>query len=153
MQSKLLNTKIGDYLLKLRDNSRSDLVAKIDAAIKNELGDLGGGFDVGLFLLSKDLLLFQCKLARALLDFDEKKAALFEKKINEIRDELKSKQGKEQTTTPYKSFLNWVYSVEKFSGFAIDKENDLNYLIQATKQMLKSYEAQRANIENNNVKK
>jgi hypothetical protein len=104
-------------------------------------------------MLNKDLLIFQCKLAIAIFEFNEKKQIEYSKKIDELKIEIGKRTKKSENSTPYKNFLNWILSVEKFCGFSIDKNNDLLYLVEATNQMLKHYANQKEQIEQQKAKK
>ncbi len=149
---ELQNISIADYAKMLRSGVDKEQIALIDAELAKRLGGLGNGFDLNLFMLQKDLLIFQCKFAIAVFDFDNTKIAFYEKRIEELRKQVESKSKKVDKPNPYKSFLAWILSVEKYLGFAIDKNNDLLYFTEATKQMLNHYEAQKKQIEDNKIK-
>ena len=150
---ELQNISIREYSDMLRSGVNKETIQQIESELSKVLDKIGSGMDLALFMLQKDLLIFQCKLALAIFEFDNEKAKLFEKKINELRKELDKKVKKAEKPNPYKSFLSWILAVEKYLGFAIDKNNDLLYFVEATKQMLNHYEQQKKQIEENKVKK
>ena len=147
--SNLEDITIEQYIKMLRSGID---VKEIDLKLQACIGVNVSSFDVGLFLMQKDLLIFQCKFAKALLDYDEKLKSFYEKKINSLRAEIEKKSPKTKKQSPYKAFLNWLSSVEQYKGFAIDKSNDLLYLAVTTKQMLNYYENQARQIEQQNSK-
>ena len=149
----LENISIGQYAKMLRANNEPEKLKAIDAELSKCLGELAGGFDLALFMLQKDLLIFQCKFAVAYLDQDVKKMEVYNKKIAELTKEIERKSKVSEKQSPYKSFLAWVLSVEKYLGFSIDRENDLLYFSEATKQMLNYYEQQKKSYEESKVKK
>jgi len=153
MKIQLENIRISEYVDLLRSGVNRDEIAAIETELSSAMGNLGGSFDVGLFLLNKDLLIFQCKLAIAVFEFNEKKQIEYSKKIDELKIEIGKRTKKSENSTPYKNFLNWILSVEKFCGFSIDKNNDLLYLVEATNQMLKHYANQKEQIEQQKAKK
>ena len=55
---ELQNISIADYCKMLRANSDKELTALIDAELSKSLEGLAGGFDLSLFMLQKDLLIF-----------------------------------------------------------------------------------------------
>lgn len=136
----------------LRANNEPETLSAIDAELTKSLGSIGGGFDVAIFMLQKDLLIFQCKLAIAILNFDNDKIKIYQKKVNELSAELKKKAKVAEKPNPYKSFLSWIISVEKYMSICIDRENDLLYFSEATKQMLNFYDNQTKQIEIQNAK-
>lgn len=147
---KLEDITIEYYLKLLRSSNPIDanLVGKINEVINEAIGKGGASFDLSLFMLQKDLLIFYCKLELAKLDGDAAKSKIYAAKIQSLIENVKKKTDKKKTeSTPYNSFLNWLLTVEKFLGFAIDKSNDLLYLTEATKQMLNYYEQQKKQYE------
>lgn len=153
MKIELENIKISQYINLLRDSSKSKEIAVIEIELTKSMGNLGSTFDVGLFMLNKDLLIFQCKLAISIFEFDEQKQIQLTNKIEELKAEINKRTKKTEISTPYKNFLNWILAVEKYIGFSIDRQNDLLYLVEATNQMLKYYDDQKQNIEQQNAKK
>jgi hypothetical protein len=151
---ELQNITIADYCKMLRANSDKELTALIDAELSKSLEGLAGGFDLSLFMLQKDLLIFQCKLAISIFNFNDEMIAFYEKKINDTREAIakKTKESETKKPNPYKSFLSWILSVEKYLGFSIDRNNDLLYFTEATKQMLNHYESQKKQYEDNKAK-
>ena len=152
---KLENIRIIDYLNMVRSGNAKDLdrIKVIDAALNTSVGGVSGGFDLSLFTLQKDILLLQCKYAAAWLGQDTEKCEIYTKKIAQLSEQVRKKTFKKEKNNPYKAFLSWILSIEKYLGFAIDKQNDLMYLVEATKQMLNSYEAQKKQIEDNQIKR
>ena len=150
---ELQEISILEYCNMLRSGVNKIELEQINTLLTESVGEIGSGFDLALFMLQKDLLIFQCKFAIAVLDFDEEKANTFKKKIEQLQKDLDKKVKKLNTPNPYKSFLSWILAVEKYLGFAIDKNNDLLYFAEATKQMLNSYEAQKKQIEDSKVNK
>ena len=150
---ELQEISILEYCNMLRSGVDKVEIEQIGTLLTESLGEFGGGFDVALFMLQKDILIFRCKFAIAVLDFDEEKAKILKKKIEQLQKELDKKVKKADKPNPYKSFLSWILAVERYLGFAIEKNNDLLYFSEATKQMLNSYEAQKKQIEDNKVNK
>lgn len=153
MEKLLLeNITISEYSKLLRSGNKGEKVREIESELSKSLGEMGGGMDLALFMMSKDLLIFQCKLAIAIFEFDEQQTKFFERKIKELRAEIEKKTKKKEAVNPYKSFLSWILAVEKYLGFSIDKNNDLLYLSEATKQMLGHYEQQKRQYEEQQAK-
>jgi hypothetical protein len=142
---KLEDLSISDYAKLLRANNEKELLKSIDNLIISSLGNLAAVQDVSIFLKQKDLLIFQCKFAQAYLLGDSAKMKLYTEKAEALQKELESKKPKNEGKTPYKVFLSWVLSVEKYLGFSIDRQNDMLYFVEATKQMLNSYNNEKAN--------
>ena len=152
-ETKLQDITILEYSKLLISGVEKQLISEIELELSKNVSMSGSGFDLSLFMLQKDLLIFQCKLAIAIFEYDNEKIEFFNGKIEALRKELEKKIKKAEKPNPYKSFLSWILAVEKYLGFAIDKNNDLLYLVEATNQMLNYYEAQKQNIEANKVKK
>ena len=152
MENILEKYSISDYCKLLRGNTETATILAIENELNKVLGEFSGGVDLALFMLQKDLLLFNCKLAIAVFEFDEEKQKLYAKKIDELRKQLESKQKKVENVSKYKSFLAWLLSVEKYLQFSIDRSNDLLYLAEATKQMLTYYDNQKKSIEDQKAK-
>lgn len=150
---KLQDISIKEYTNLLRSGVDPVKLSAIDKLLGEELRGVGNGNDIALFIMQKDMLVFQCKLAIAFFEFDDSKKPFYEKKIKELREQIEKKTAKKDKQNPYKAFLSWILSVEKFLRFSIDRNNDLAYLCEATKQMISNYEMQKANIEKNKVKK
>lgn len=146
---------IHQYASMLKNNveSNKELISEIDAELSKQLSNFGTGENIALFLLQKDLLVLQCKMTLAFLDMDEEIQKKLSKRIETLRKEVERLSQKENKKTPYKSFLTWILSVEKHLQFSINRENDLEYLVEATTQMLTFYENQKAQIEQSKVKK
>ena len=144
---KLEEITINRYLKLLRAGNNVELLTEIDKELSKALGGIEGGFDLSLFILQKDLLIFQCKSYKAFLNQDSAKMDFYNKKIAELQEQLEKKTVKKEVGNPYKSFLSWILAVEKYLSFAIDKNNDLLYFSEATKQMLNHYEQQKQNLE------
>lgn len=153
MKIQLEDISINDYAKMLRAGVDFEKIQAIEAELNRVLGGIGSGFDISLFMLQKDLLIFQCKAARAWLDHDNEKLEIWNKKITELQEQIGKKTVKKERGNPYQSFLSWILSVEKFLSFAIDKNNDLLYFAEATKQMINYYENQKKQIEEQNAKR
>jgi len=134
---ELENISIENYCTLLKQGADTSEIDK-------ELNTLfGNGMDLALFMLQKDLLINQCKLAILILERDEIRAKFYSDRIDKLRKDIESKTKKVVETTPYKSFIAWIIAVEKFLAFPIDKKNDLLYFSEATKQMMNFYESQK----------
>ena len=146
---------IHQYASMLKNNveSNKELISEIDAELSKQLSNFGTGENIALFLLQKYLLVLQCKMALAFLDMDEEVQKKLSKRIETLRKEVERLSQKENKKTPYKSFLTWILSVEKHLQFSINRENDLEYLVEATTQMLTFYENQKRQLEENKAKK
>lgn len=146
---------IHQYASMLKNNveSNRELISEIDAELSKQLSNFGTGENIALFLLQKDLLVLQCKMALAFLDMDEEVQKKLSKRIEILRKEVERLSQKENKKTPYKSFLTWILSVEKHLQFSINRENDLEYLVEATTQMLTFYENQKRQLEENKAKR
>lgn len=146
---------IHQYASMLKNNveSNKELISEIDAELSKQLSNFGTGENIALFLLQKDLLVLQCKMTLAFLDMDEEVQKKLSKRIEALRKEVERLSQKENKKTPYKSFLTWILSVEKHLQFSINRENDLEYLVEATAQMLTFYENQKRQLEENKAKR
>ena len=144
---KLEEITINRYLKLLRAGNNVELLTEIDKELSKALGGIAGGFDLSLFILQKDLLIFQCKSYKAFLNQDPAKMDFYNKKIAELQEQIEKKTVKKEVGNPYKSFLSWILAVEKYLSFAIDKNNDLLYFSEATSQMINHYEQQKQNLE------
>ena len=146
---------IHQYASMLKNNveSNKELISQIDAELSKQLSNFGTGENIALFLLQKDLLVLQCKMALAFLDMDEEIQKKLSKRIETLRKEVERLSQKENKRTHYKSFLTWILSVEKHLQFSINRENDLEYLVEATTQMLTFYENQKRQLEENKAKR
>ena len=146
---------IHQYASMLKNNveSNKELISQIDAELSKQLSNFGTGENIALFLLQKDLLVLQCKMTLAFLDMDDEIQKKLSKRIEALRKEVERLSKKENKKTPYKSFLTWILSVEKHLQFSINRDNDLEYLVEATTQMLNFYENQKRQLEENKAKK
>ena len=183
MKIQLENISINDYAKMLRAGVEVELIQDIETELNSALGGISGGFDIALFMLQKDLLIFQTKFNNLITDrkllvgemiiskcmceihkleyiHDEtklneidSKIELWNKKITELQEQIAKKTVKKEKGNPYQSFLAWILAVEKFLSFAIDKNNDLLYFVEATKQMINYYEQQKKSIEEQNAKR
>jgi len=146
---------IHQYASMLKNNveSNKELISQIDAELSKQLSNFGAGENIALFLLQKDLLVLQCKMALAFLDMDDEIQKKLSKRIEALRKEVERLSQKENKKTPYKSFLTWILSVEKHLQFSINRDNDLEYLVEATTQMLNFYENQKRQLEENKAKR
>ena len=146
---------IHQYASMLKNNVESDkeLISQIDAELSKQLSNFGTGENIALFLLQKDLLVLQCKMILAFWDMDDELQKKLSKRIEALRKEVERLSKKENKKTPYKSFLTWILSVEKHLQFSINRDNDLEYLVEATTQMLNFYENQKRQLEENKAKR
>ena len=146
---------IHQYASMLKNNveSNKELISKIDAELSKQLSNFGAGENIALFLLQKDLLVLQCKMTLAFLDMDDELQKKLSKRIEALRKDVERLSQKENKKTPYKSFLTWILSVEKHLQFSINRDNDLEYLVEATTQMLNFYENQKRQLEENKAKR
>ena len=146
---------IHQYASMLKNNveSNKELISQIDAELSKQLSNFGTGENIALFLLQKDLLVLQCKMTLAFLDMDDELQKKLSKRIEALRKEVERLSKKENKKTPYKSFLTWILSVEKHLQFSINRDNDLEYLVEATTQMLNFYENQKRQLEENKAKR
>ena len=147
---KLEQITIKKYCDLLRAGVVTEEVKEISNELNKSLESFGSGIDLALFLLQKDLLIMQCKMAIAILERDDKKTELYKVRIEKLTKEIKGKEKKVKPVHPYNSFLSWLQAVEKYFGFSIDKNNDLVYFSEATKQMLNNYENQKKQLEQSN---
>ena len=146
---------IHQYASMLKNNveSNNELISQIDAELSKQLSNFGAGENIALFLLQKDLLVLQCKMTLAFLDIDDELQKKLSNRIEALRKEVERLSQKENKKTPYKSFLTWILSVEKHLQFSINRDNDLEYLVEATTQMLNFYENQKRQLEENKAKR
>lgn len=146
---------IHQYASMLKNNVESDkeLISQIDAELSKQLSNFGTSENIALFLLQKDLLVLQCKMTLAFLDMDDELQKKLSKRIEALRKEVERLSKKENKKTPYKSFLTWILSIEKHLQFSINRDNDLEYLVEATTQMLNFYENQKRQLEENKAKR
>ena len=149
----LKDISIAEYCDMLKVGADVVALKEINDLLTKALGDVGIGFDLNLFMMQKDLLLLQCQEAIAILDFDGEKVAFYEERIKSIRKELAEKEKKTENKDPYKSFLSWILAVERYLGFSIDRSNDLLYFVEATIQMLNSFEAKKQQIDESKANK
>ena len=149
---ELENISISEYAKMLRSGNLSEKCKQIELHLNKSLNSVVGGMDLHLFQMSKDLLIFQCRLAFSIFDFDEPMQKFYQRKVDELRKEIERKTKTKEAASPYKSFLNWILAVEKYLGFSIDRNNDLLYLVEATKQMIGYYEAQKNAAESQQAK-
>lgn len=152
--------KIEDYTIKqyakmLKEQKTTDkeLIQEIDAELSKLLSNFGKGQNIGLFLLQKDLLILECKLVIAIFDKDQELEKKLFARIEKLRKEVEDKTKKIPPTNPYKSFLSWILSVEKYFNKDFNWDMDLLYLVEATSQMLTFYENQERNINEQNAKR
>ena len=146
---------IHQYASMLKNNVESDkeLISQIDGDLSRRLSNFGTSENIALFLLQKDLLVLQCKMALAFLDMDDELQKKLPRRIEALRKEVERLSKKENKKTPYKSFLTWILSVEKHLQFSINRDNDLEYLVEATTQMLNFYDNQKRQLEENKAKR
>ena len=152
---KLEDYTIKQYaeMLKEQKASNSEILKEIDSELSKQLQNFGSGQNVGLFLLQKDLLILECKLVLAIFDFDKEAETKLRRRIDKLKTELSKISKPTSNKTPYRSFLSWILSVEKYFGKDFSYERDLLYLVEATTQMLTFYENQKQQLEKQKVKK
>lgn len=129
------------------------LAKEISELLSSKISGVSGGFDLQLFQIEKDLLLFQCKYLLAMFDFDNKKMAMYAEKIEMLRIARKKKQKKAVKVSPYESFLQWLFTLKKYYGSEVDRSNTLFELVVATESMMKWYGSQSESIEKQKAKK
>ena len=108
---------IHQYASMLKNNveSNKELISQIDAELSKQLSNFGTGENIALFLLQKDLLVLQCKMALAFLDMDDELQKKLSKRIEALRKEVERLSKKENKKTPYKSFFNVDFVCRKTS--------------------------------------
>jgi len=154
-ENLLIETTIRKYLELLKTGSDQNKLKEISDLLSSKVQNFTGGFDLALFQLQKDYLLILSKSLIAMLEFDEEKRFRYLNRAEELKKEIDRKtaqKGKEETN-PYKSFLEWLLVLKKYYGSDIDQSNDLLYLVSATEQMMKSFESQKQQIEQQKGKK
>ena len=154
-ENLLIETTIREYLDLLKTCNDPNKLKEISDLLSSKVQNFTGGFDLALFQLQKDYLLILAKSLIAMLEFDEEKRLSYLNRADELKKEIDRKtaqKGKEETN-PYKSFLEWLLVLKKYYGSDIDQSNDLLYLVSATEQMMKFYESQKQQIENQKGKK
>lgn len=150
---KLSEITIQEYVSLLRDFPSNETVKEIDSMLTEQMSEAGAGIDLSLFMLQKDVLLLQCKMAILTLEFKDEEAGKVARRIEALQKEIDRKLEQKSKISPYESFLDWLLSVEKYLGVSIPENKTLTYLVRATKQMLNFYEAQKQAYENNKTKK
>jgi hypothetical protein len=151
----LIETTIREYLELLKSGSDQNKLKEISDLLSLNVQNFTGGFDLALFQLQKDYILILAKSLIAMLEFDEEKRLSYLNRAEELKKEIDRKtaqKGKEEMN-PYKSFLEWLLVLKKYYGSDIDQSNDLLYLVSATEQMMKFYENQKQQIEQQKGKK
>jgi len=140
---------IAEYCKLLKEYKNIAKCKEIDTELSKSISGLGNGMDLSIFMLQKDLLISQCKLAMAILDRDPIKIKIYEGRVNKFLEQVESKKKKNdgKKSTPYKVFTSWLISVEDYRGFPFDRKCDLLYFSEATNKMLNSYESQKQNAE------
>jgi len=149
----LKNTKISEYIELLEDGSDIQKIKEIDDLLASKISGVSGGFDLALFQMNKDLLLFQCKYLIAMFEFDNEKMELYAKRMEDLRLTLKKKENQAIKSDPYTSFLQWLFTLKKYYGSEIDREKNLIELVVATEQMMRYYKAQEQEIEKQKSKR
>lgn len=135
----------------LRDGIKVETINEINEALNAQLVGVNGGFDLALFQMEKDALLFHCKYILAMLEFNSEKMKLYASKIDYLVKQISKKKKKAEVANPYKSFLQWLLTLKKYYGSDIDKNEDLFYLVEATNSMMKWYSSQNEEIEKQKV--
>lgn len=154
-ENLLIETTIREYLELLKTGYDQSKLKEISDLLSSKVQNFTGGFDLALFQLQKDYLLILSKSLIAMLEFDEEKRLRYLNRADELKKEIDRKtaqKGKDETD-PYKSFLEWLLVLKKYYGSDIDQSNDLLYLVSATEQMMKSFENQKQQIEQQKGKK
>lgn len=154
-ENLLIETTIREYLDLLKTGYDQSKLKEISDLLSSKVQNFTGGFDLALFQLQKDYLLILSKSLIAMLEFDEEKRLRYLNRADELKKEIDRKtaqKGKDETN-PYKSFLEWLLVLKKYYGSDIDQSNDLLYLVSATEQMMKSFENQKQQIEQQKGKK
>ncbi len=154
-ENLLIETTIRQYLELLKSGKELDKLKEIDDLLSSKISGFTGGFDLCLFQLQKSQLLILAKALIAMLEFDEASRLRYIQRANELQKEIdkKTKQKGKEEKNPYKSFLEWLLVLKKYYGSDIDQSNDLLYLVSATEQMMKFYEGQKQQVENQKRKK
>ena len=148
----LKQIKISEYIELLKDGKDIEKINLINEALSLSISGASGEFDLQLFQMNKDLLLFLCKYTMAMLEFDQKKMAVYAKRAEDMRKAIDKKKSKAEKSDPYTSFLQWLFTLKKYYGSDIDRGNDLMELVVATESMMKFYKAQDEMIEKQKVK-
>lgn len=146
-KSILKNTKISEYIDLLKAGTDTEKINEIDALLSSKIQGVAGGFDLHLFQMQKDLQLLLCKYIMAMLEFDSKKMEVYWTRIEMLQIAINNKNSKVVKTDPYTSFLQWLLTLKKYYGSDIDPDNDLIYLCSATESMMKWYNTQNQQIE------
>ena len=76
----------------LRDETDPEKAAKINDLLSENLSGVDGGFDLQLFQMEKDRLLFNCKYLLAMFDFDSAKMELYAGKIKYLSEQIEKKK-------------------------------------------------------------
>lgn len=143
----LKQIKISEYMQMLRDGIKVETINEINEALNAQLVGVNGGFDLALFQMEKDALLFHCKYILAMLEFNSEKMKLYASKIDYLVKQISKKKKKAEVSNPYQSFLQWLLTLKKYYGSDIDKNEDLFYLVEATNSMMKWYSSQNEELE------
>jgi hypothetical protein len=155
MNEKLLiETTIQQYLEMLKEGKATKELQEISDLLSSKVSIITGGFDLALFQLQKDLFLITCKYTIAVFEFDQAGQIKYAKRIEDLKRAIeKKKQSNEEVENdPYKSFLEWLFTLKKYYGSEVDRSNTLLELIVATEQMIKFYENQNQQIEKQKAK-
>jgi hypothetical protein len=149
----LKQIKISEYMQMLRDGIKVETINEINEALNAQLVGVNGGFDLALFQMEKDALLFHCKYILAMLEFNSEKMKLYASKIDYLVKQISKKKKKAEVSNPYQSFLQWLLTLKKYYGSDIDKNEDLFYLVEATNSMMKWYSSQNEELEKQKAKR
>jgi len=152
-KNTLKQIKISEYIELLKDGTNIQKIRDIDALLSSQISGVSGGFDLRLFQMQKDMLLFQCKYLLAMFEFNSERMESYAKRMDSLRLELEKKKVKADKSDPYTSFLQWLLTLKKYYGSDIDTSNDLQYLVSATDQMMKYYKTQEQQIEQQKTKR
>ena len=155
-ENLLIETTIREYLELLKSGSDQNKLKEISDLLSSKVQNFTGGFDLALFQLVKDQIIIKGKWLKNYLLFSQNKLPEYQENMiryferdKELQEEIdrKTKQKDKEETDPYKSFLEWLLVLKKYYGSDIDQSNDLLYLVSATEQMMKSFENQKQQIE------
>ena len=69
----LQEIKIHEYIKLLKDGTDTNRINEINEALNSMLIGVSGRFDLELFQMQKDMILFQCKYLLAMFEFDSAK--------------------------------------------------------------------------------
>ena len=140
---------IGQYLEMLKTKNNPEKLEEINTALNSSIESLENGFDLHLFQLQKDMILIQCRLLMAKLEFDSELVEKYTRKLKQLKKQIdeKTKTQRNEAKDPYKAFIEWLLALKKYYGSDINRGEDLLYLASATNQMLNFFESQKQQLE------